>query len=101
MTREQIIEICRKVEDMYPYKESGNIDSYSKYNEGWSDACDVLEQTLLESLTQQDEASKEFKKKTKCPVCNGTGKYDYGMVWDHGDPGVAECYNCNGKRYIK
>ena len=27
---------------MNPYKEEGNRESYSRYNEGWSDACDVI-----------------------------------------------------------
>lgn len=41
------------IEDMYlsvykmhPYKEKGNADSYSKFNEGWSDACSVFESEL-------------------------------------------------------
>lgn len=28
------------VEDEHPYKETGSLNSYSRYNEGWSDACD-------------------------------------------------------------
>ncbi len=28
--------------DVYPYKQSGDRDSYSEYNEGWTDGCDVL-----------------------------------------------------------
>jgi hypothetical protein len=36
-----------KVEDQHPYKQAGNLDSYSKYNEGWSDACDVIRQSLI------------------------------------------------------
>ena len=41
------------IEDMYLsvykmhlYKERGNTDSYSKFNEGWSDACSVFESEL-------------------------------------------------------
>ena len=34
--------IIMEIEDIHPYKKSGNRDSYSKYNEGWSDACDII-----------------------------------------------------------
>ena len=36
-----------KVEDQHPYKQAGNLDSYSKYNEGRSDARDVIRQSLI------------------------------------------------------
>jgi len=35
-------------------------------------------------------------KKINCPMCHGSGMYDYGMVWEHSDPGYAVCFNCNG-----
>lgn len=38
----EITNIIEEVEDMRPYKQLGNRDSYSEYNEGWSDACDVI-----------------------------------------------------------
>lgn len=34
------------VSEKHPYKERGNRDSYSQYNEGWSDACDVMQQEI-------------------------------------------------------
>ena len=34
--------IIKEIEDLHPYKQSGNIDSYGDYNQGWSDACDVI-----------------------------------------------------------
>lgn len=37
-----INDIISEVEAEYPYKEHGNRGSYSKYNEGWSDACDII-----------------------------------------------------------
>ena len=43
------------VEDMRPYKEAGNRDSYSEYNEGWSDACDILGQAILSKLKGDDK----------------------------------------------
>ncbi len=38
----EITEVIGEVEDMHPYKQWGDRDSYSQYNEGWSDACDVI-----------------------------------------------------------
>ena len=50
--KDNISKISSEVSDMNPYKQSGNRDSYSSYNEGWADACDVLEQRLLAELTE-------------------------------------------------
>ena len=48
-----IEQIISEVEDMHPYKESGNRESYSQYNEGWADACDILGNRILEVLKPQ------------------------------------------------
>ena len=37
-----IDKIIKNIEEQHPYKKAGDRDSYSKYNEGWSDACDIL-----------------------------------------------------------
>jgi DnaJ-class molecular chaperone len=39
--------------------------------------------------------------KIKCNLCDGKGKYDYGMVWDHDDPGYTTCHRCKGTGFIK
>ena len=44
--------IISEVEDMHPYKEAGNMDSYSEYAEGWTDACDILGERIKRELTQ-------------------------------------------------
>ena len=44
---EEIKRLTEEIMDMHPYKESGNRDSYSEYNEGWTDACCILEEALL------------------------------------------------------
>ena len=44
--KESLDKIINEVTDRHPYKERGNPDSYSQYNEGWSDACDILGQEL-------------------------------------------------------
>ena len=47
-------EIIEEVEDMHPYKESGNRDSYSQYNEGWADACDILGEAIKALLGKEE-----------------------------------------------
>ena len=44
--KESLDKIINEVTDRHPYKQSGNPDSYGQYNEGWSDACDILGQEL-------------------------------------------------------
>jgi len=31
-----------------------------------------------------------------CKECGGTGMIDYGLRWDHDDPGYAKCWKCGG-----
>lgn len=52
--RENIEIIIEKVCKMHPYKMIGKPETYSQYNEAWEDACDVVEQELIEFLNQQD-----------------------------------------------
>lgn len=46
---EEIKKAIEQVQDLHPYKQSGDSNSYSNYNEGWSDACDII----LDKLTNQ------------------------------------------------
>jgi hypothetical protein len=46
--------IIEEIESMNPYKDSGNRDSYNDYNQGWSDACDVLGERIKEHLGGKD-----------------------------------------------
>jgi len=39
------------VEQRHPYKVVGRMDTYDKYNEGWSDACDDCEDAVLSIIT--------------------------------------------------
>jgi len=48
VTEQMIDEITEKIIDTHPYKQRGNIDSFSEYNEGWTDGCDVLGQAIKE-----------------------------------------------------
>ena len=64
------ISICSKIEQIieatanqHPYKEKGNRDSYSSYNQGWSDACDILGERVKEVVANycQHEAKSSAK----------------------------------------
>lgn len=52
VTVDQIKGVISEVDDMHPYKVAGNADSYSSYNEGWCDACDIIEDRLSALLTK-------------------------------------------------
>lgn len=47
----EIDKIIEEVTAEHPYKERGNRDSYSQYNEGWSDACDILGERIKQALS--------------------------------------------------
>jgi len=49
ITIETLKEVIADIELQHPYKQKGNSDSYSDYNQGWSDALDTL-QTTIENL---------------------------------------------------
>lgn len=50
--KQKVSEIITAISDRHPYKQSGNRESYSTYNEAWSDACDVLGQEILKLFDQ-------------------------------------------------
>ena len=52
-TEEEIEKVISEVENMHPYKQSGNRDSYSDYNQVWSAACDILGEKIKELLNQK------------------------------------------------
>jgi hypothetical protein len=43
------IKQIEEIQEQHPYKQAGNSESYSKYSEGWNDACEEIL-----SLLQQD-----------------------------------------------
>ena len=44
--QDKVREVLNEVAELYPYKEQGNRDSYSQYNEGWQDAIASIESRL-------------------------------------------------------
>lgn len=56
----KIMEVVEEVSKMRPYKEVGNPDSYSSYNEGWQGACDTIQGKM--------EKNNEPRNITKHPI---------------------------------
>lgn len=54
ISREEAIEAIKKLSKLYPYKVSGDRESYSKYNEAWCDCSEMAECAILncESVPQ-------------------------------------------------
>lgn len=53
--------IIREVESQHPYKDPKNRDTYNDYNQGWSDACDILGHKIREwSLNNDDPEMKRL-----------------------------------------
>lgn len=42
ISRQAVIILIDEASEMHPYKVVGDSDTYSNYNQGWSDACDWL-----------------------------------------------------------
>lgn len=42
VSRQAVIILIDEASEMHPYKVVGDSDTYSNYNQGWSDACDWL-----------------------------------------------------------
>ena len=43
-------QIINQVANQHPYKKIDDRSSYSPYNEGWSDACDILGERIKKHL---------------------------------------------------
>ena len=54
----EAINELKKLSELHPYKQAGNRDSYSQYNEAWQDALDFAEQKLTELLPKEKEELK-------------------------------------------
>jgi hypothetical protein len=71
-----VLKITTRVEKIHPYKVVGDRDSYSPYNEGWSDCVSLIE-SYLEKLPS---AEPERKK----------GEWEEKQVIDDPDNGIPE-----------
>lgn len=71
----EIDKIIEEVTAEHPYKERGNRDSYSQYNEGWSDACDILGERIRQALSLYSVSH--------CPLCNSENLHQYKLHHIH------------------
>ena len=53
-----VLKITTKVEKIHPYKVVGDRDSYSPYNEGWSDCVSLIEHYLEQLPSAEPERKK-------------------------------------------
>ena len=80
-----VLKITTRVEKIHPYKVVGDRDSYSPYNEGWSDCVSLIE-SYLEQIPSAEPEPKEGKwivhlyklgrERYECSEC--TGRCDLG-----------------------
>lgn len=70
----KISNIIKEIASAHPYKEKGNPNSYTDYNQGWSDACDILGERIKD----------EIEGHSYCPNC--------------GSPEVVEFLNRNKRQ---
>ena len=67
-----VLKITTKVEKIHPYKVVGDRDSYSPYNEGWSDCVSLIEHYLEQIPPVEPEQGKwsNYKDEHGCSVCH-------------------------------
>lgn len=53
-----VLKITTRVEEIHPYKVAGDRDSYSPYNEGWSDCVSQIEHYLEQIPSAESERKK-------------------------------------------
>lgn len=56
----ELDKIIEEVESLHPYKISGKPDTYSQYNEGFSDACDILGERVKKLIQSLKEREREI-----------------------------------------
>ena len=80
-----VLKITTKVEKIHPYKVVGDRESYSPYNEGWSDCVSLIEHYLEKLPSAEPEQQK------------GRWIYDTERVWHDG--GIYAQYHCSECRF--
>lgn len=77
--RAEAIAIVEYAEDEHPYsKDRERPETYSDYNQGWSDACDYIE-CRLEAVQPADADMMRHGRwmGTVCSACGGSTSYYY------------------------
>ena len=78
-----VLKITTRVEKIHPYKVVGDRDSYSPYNEGWSDCVSLIEHYLEQipyaepEQTAKVEISDGWFRCCRCDYCTEHYSYDW------------------------
>ena len=67
ISRQAVIILIDEASEMHPYKVVGDSDTYSNYNQGWSDACDWLYANIEGVPSVKPQTVTEFA--DKCKEC--------------------------------
>lgn len=79
--RQAVQELVDRIGDIYPYRQTGNRESYSQYNEAWTDAINRVD-AELNSLPSAERHGKwlhknsTFKNRWLCSECGYTWYFD-------------------------
>lgn len=65
-----VLKITTKVEKIHPYKVVGDRNSYSPYNEGWSDCVSLIEHYLEQIPTAESNGKWQRRKGSDCWECS-------------------------------
>ena len=52
MSTEEVKKIIDETTEAHPYRQRGKPETYTDYNQGWEDACDILGNRIMELLTK-------------------------------------------------
>lgn len=63
VSRQAVQEMVDRIGDMYPYRQIGNRDSYSQYNEAWTDAINRVDAELNSLPSAQPEHNPDDERK--------------------------------------
>lgn len=81
-----VLKITTRVEKIHPYKVVGNRDSYSPYNEGWSDCVNLIEHYLEQIPSAEperktgewiEEKINSYTSRTYCSECGSSAPFVY------------------------
>ena len=81
--RQAVQEIVDRIGDIYPYRQIGNRETYSQYNEAWTDAINRVD-AELNSLPSTDAVEV-----VRCKDCTHrcfVSRFGYMCTLDTGDP---------------
>jgi len=86
MALDRVLELAQK----HPYKVKGNHDTYSQYNEAWSDFADLIEQQLTDLLP----AERDCIKKAYLKGVDAEYGYCQSLIEGSEKPCEKQCTHC-------